>query len=163
MKSREGASLGVERRRVIVCDDDAEMRALLADAFTDWGFAVVEARDADEIVALMKSRSDVDLVVTDVRMPGRDGFDVLNDLRAVSAGTPVVFITGFATEQLASAGLLAGARAVIAKPFDLAELRSISTQAAAQCLTLPRGSPESEAERPEDGEAAWSLMTSRLR
>ncbi len=123
--------------RILVADDDGGMRDFLADAFTDAGFDVLEAEDGDEAVALAQhfeharpGGTGIDLVVSDMWMPKRDGLEVLAGVHAIRGAVPVILISAFATEDVRRAGEGAGAHAVVAKPFDLARLCALARDAA---------------------------------
>jgi CheY-like chemotaxis protein len=114
--------------RIVVADDDGEMRALIRQALVLDGYEVLEARDGVELTrALRAARVDVlaavDLVVTDVRMPGLDGLAVLDALRRNGVPTPVIVISGFADAPLREVAESLDA-VVFAKPFDLDDLRT---------------------------------------
>ena len=105
-------------RRVLVVDDDPDARLLLAtmiEAYCDAG--VTLCASVDEAIA-SAGRVLPDLVVTDVMMPGQDGFDLLRRLRQVprAARVPVVVATASPEPELHRRLLAAGACAIIAKP-----------------------------------------------
>jgi DNA-binding response OmpR family regulator len=116
--------------RVLLAEDDGELRTLIAHALRSDGFEVVEVQDGR---ALVDSLADAiaadgaldgyDLVVSDVRMPGFSAIDVLSAMRPFLSRTPVVLITAFGDPRTHQRALLLGAAAVIDKPFDVDELR----------------------------------------
>ena len=115
--------------RVVLAEDDPELRSLLASALRAKGYQVVELGDGEALLEFVASRlrsngsiHGVDVVVSDIRMPGFSGMDVLVGLRRVLDKTPVILITAFgdpATLELAQAF---GATAVLNKPFEVAHL-----------------------------------------
>ena len=115
---------------VMIAEDDAELRSLLADALVEDGCAVRTASDGRELLAMLSavSRGELpmpSLLVMDVRMPRCSGMDVLTALRLAEWEVPVVIITGFGDGELhASAGTL-GADIVLDKPFELDTLRCV--------------------------------------
>jgi CheY-like chemotaxis protein/two-component sensor histidine kinase len=128
--------LGQSRdRRVLVADDDADVRTLLRVALGKAGFAVKTARDGKEALAIAR-RGGIGLLLMDLRMPVMDGFAVLQALRKdqATAELPVIVMTG--SERLkvgARASVLAlGAADFVTKPFDLdtliQEVRTIMQQ-----------------------------------
>ncbi|MCU0755647.1 MAG: response regulator [Xanthomonadales bacterium] len=118
--STEPAS--TEAPRVLVVDDIAELRQYLADRLGGL-YRVHTARDGDEALALI-SESRPDVVVSDVMMPGRDGYALLRALRADpdTAGVPVLLLSARSRTRDVVAGLEAGADDYLAKPFEPAEL-----------------------------------------
>ncbi|HEY8975453.1 MAG TPA: ATP-binding protein, partial [Burkholderiaceae bacterium] len=108
--------------RVLVVDDNADMRDYLARMLGAY-WNIVVARDGEEALALARQHRP-DLVLTDVMMPGLDGFGLLRRLREDDElkATSVVLVTARAHEQAAIDGLLAGADDYVAKPFASREL-----------------------------------------
>lgn len=128
--------------RVLVADDDDEMRALLAQTLRDDGYEVVESDNgARALLALSLDRNGegprgVDLVVTDLRMPGATGLEILVGLRALDWPVPVVLITAFLDEEVEAAARRLGVAAVLSKPFSLTELREAVHRAAPPRLSF---------------------------
>lgn len=121
--------------RVLIADDDDEMRALLAQALRDDGYEVREAADGFQaLLGIGLGQSDelagVDLIITDLRMPGLTGAELLAGLRALSWNVPLLLISAFLDEETARDALQNGAVAVLSKPFSLAELRAAVHRAA---------------------------------
>ncbi|MFN2337684.1 MAG: sigma-54-dependent transcriptional regulator [Gammaproteobacteria bacterium] len=88
------------------------------------GYAVIACKTGEEGVAAMQSTA-FDLVLTDLRMPGIDGMDVLRHIRETTPEVPAIMITGHATLDSAVDAMKAGAYHYIAKPFRLAEVREV--------------------------------------
>lgn len=107
-------------RRVLVVDDDSSIRAFVGQALRDEGYDVRQAANGSEALdALARSRPD--LILLDVRMPGVDGWQVLDELRsAAGPQTPVVVMTASYTGQ--DRALQSGAQGYLAKPFELSDL-----------------------------------------
>jgi CheY-like chemotaxis protein len=113
---------------VLVVDDDETVRSSLEDALRAEGVRVSVAACGQE--ALERITADPpDLVLTDVRMPDVDGLELLRRVRAgARAGAPavdVVLMTAYDDARVAIAAARAGARACLAKPLDLVELRTL--------------------------------------
>ena len=109
---------------VLVVDDDPSIRQLVADVLEIEGYTVVLAEDG--FAALREvERSRPDCVVLDVMMPGMDGHEVLQRLRAAeaSADLPVVMLTAAADDTQAWQAWTEGVDYFLAKPFDPGELR----------------------------------------
>jgi DNA-binding NtrC family response regulator len=102
---------------ILIVDDEANLRRLLGLVLREEGHAVVEAGSAAEARAALEA-STLDLVVTDQRLPDGDGLAVLAAARELAPGVPVLFLTAYATVELAVSAMRAGAFDVIAKPFD---------------------------------------------
>lgn len=116
--------------RILVAEDQQEMRVLIRKMLVRCGYEVVEASDGPDLVraiisGLLEDRARApDLIVTDVRMPGFTGMEVLARLRRESWTTPVILITAFGDPQLHGEALRLGATCVLNKPFELEDLRA---------------------------------------
>ena len=107
-------------RRILVVDDDPDIRGLLRELLDRRGFGVTEARDGQEALrAFFDERPD--LVVLDVAMPGLDGWQTLERIRELS-DVPVIMLTAKGTELEKTRGLRAGADDYVTKPFGRQEL-----------------------------------------
>ena len=115
--------------RVLLAEDDDAMRALVAEALTDLGYEVIEATDGEDALPWPPEdpssdwfEFDVDLIISDYRMPRLDGLDLLALARRGHHTVPVIIISAFADIDLQQQAASLGAAAVLAKPFALADL-----------------------------------------
>ena len=110
--------------KILVVDDEAELRTLLERSFTREGHEVVAVADGAQ--ALDQASADgFDVVLLDVALgPGPSGYDVARELRAQRNVVPIIMLTALDSEADAVQGLEAGADDYVTKPFGLAELRS---------------------------------------
>jgi DNA-binding response OmpR family regulator len=108
--------------RLVVVDDEASLREMLADYLGKHGFDVALAADGRALNALLAERP-ADLILLDVNIPGEDGFAIARLLRATS-DVPILMVT--AAEDIVDrvVGLEVGADDYVTKPFDLRELRA---------------------------------------
>jgi DNA-binding response OmpR family regulator len=129
---------GIERPRpplrVFLAEDDVEMRKLIATALRKDGHFVLEAQDGPALVLELGHAYWGDLpdptptvVISDLKMPGRDGLTVLRGLRQHAWCPAFILITGFGDETVHREAADLGAHAVFDKPFDLDQLRAAVT------------------------------------
>jgi len=111
----------MNQRRILVVDDEDNLRTMLAAALKFEGYQVVQAANGREGLRSVKEQRP-DLIVLDVMMPELDGFGMLKRLRDVGDRTPVIFLTARAESADAVEGLGLGADDYLAKPFSLEEL-----------------------------------------
>ncbi|AKT36567.1 response regulator [Chondromyces crocatus] len=119
-------------RRILVAEDDHEMRSLLALTLRSDGFEVIEARNGLEFMDQLTpwiggdlQKAPVDVIVSDIQMPCLTGLDVLAGLSAIRHCPPVVLMTAFGDASTHSSAASLGAVAVLDKPFELDELRAL--------------------------------------
>src|SRR5690242_6637410 len=104
------------RTRVLVVDDKENMLKLFAKILAE-GYELTSAGDGARALALVASEA-FDVVVTDIRMPGASGFELLQAVKARAPGTEVVMMTGYATVADAVQAMRMGAYDYLEKPFD---------------------------------------------
>lgn len=120
---------------IFVVEDDAEMRALLAEVLTEQGYSVEQAANGAE--ALIRLRGETfAAIVLDKNMPGLSGLDLLPGLRTICPETPIILITAFGDVSTYMEAMEKGAFAYIFKPFRMEEL----LQALAQAVPAAGGS-----------------------
>ncbi len=117
-------------RRILVVEDDAPVREVIANHLRKRGFTVTEAGDAESVLLRMsRERAPFDVVLTDIHLPGLSGVELLRLLLTHSPLKPVIVITGDSDEALAQRALRFGATGYILKPFELFELEAAVRQA----------------------------------
>jgi len=146
--------------RVLVAEDDDELRWLITRTLQKSGFDVIEARDgsalldrAGEMILHDHTLSGIDLIVSDIRMPGWSGLDVLAGLQHSGVRVPMVLITAFGDDKTHHQAARLGAVAVVDKPFDMDQLCDVVLTSIQWKTRAPRSSndqralSEGEAER----------------
>ena len=103
--------------RVLIVDDSKFMRMLLGDLLSRNGFEILEAESGEEAVKVYLAERP-DLVTLDILMPGRDGIETVQDLRAQDPDARVVMVTALGMEDYIQRALEAGADGFILKPFS---------------------------------------------
>lgn len=111
-------------QRILLVDDDEDMRSLLADVLSDEGYEVIQAANGAEALVLLH-REAFAAILLDKRMPGLSGMDLLPGLRVFCPTTPVIVITAFGDAHTAAEGTEKGAFGILFKPFRMDELRAM--------------------------------------
>jgi DNA-binding NtrC family response regulator len=107
--------------KILVVDDDSEMCKLLADVLQGEGFSVLTLDDSLEASKILK-REEFDILITDLKMKGLKGLDLLEEAKKTAPLTPVIIITAFGTIESAIQAMKMGAHDYITKPFRMDEL-----------------------------------------
>ena len=117
-------------QRILLAEDDDEMRILLAQALRKAGYEVIEYPDGtslldDIIYCFLPEKEEygqIDLVVSDFRMPGVSGMEILKRMNKTDGFPPMILITAFGDENIHAAAEQFGVAAMFYKPFDIDEL-----------------------------------------
>ena len=108
--------------KILIVDDEEGVRKLLGRILGKNGYDTVSAPSAEEALRLVEA-DQFDLVITDIKMPGMDGLQLLQELKAFNPGLPIIVITAYGTVESAVQALRAGAYDYITKPFENDEIR----------------------------------------
>jgi len=114
--------------RVVLAENDEAMRQLVTVSLSREGFDVVECSNGAELGAVIEGRIEneahppIDVIVSDVQMPGRTGLECLRSVRHFDKKVPFIIITAFGDKTTYEDAFRSGATAVFDKPFDLQEL-----------------------------------------
>jgi two-component system response regulator (stage 0 sporulation protein F) len=114
--------------RVLVVDDDAEMRALLHDVLEKDGYEVAEAIDGAQAVLALRAR-EFDLILIDKNMPGPSGLDLLPGLRRVCPKSQFIMMTAYGDVPSYIEAVEKGAAEFLFKPFRMEELKAAIVKA----------------------------------
>jgi DNA-binding NtrC family response regulator len=111
--------------RVLVVEDDDDMRQVLLEGLEADGHTVRGCGRIDEALQTLESEGPFDVLITDVRLPGGSGLELLSVLHGRCSHVPArIVITGFGNEDLHESAEALGALAVFDKPFDVDDLRT---------------------------------------
>ncbi len=108
--------------RILIIDDDSSVREMLTRALEEEGFEILVASDGEQGIDIFRDDGDIDLVLTDLKMPGMSGIDVLDQVREIDPLTEVVVLTGFGVDEIALEAMKKGAYDYLQKPVNLREL-----------------------------------------
>src|SRR5258708_5021557 len=109
---------------ILIVEDEAKMRRLLELNLGEDGFKTLSAADAESGLQLLASQP-IDLVLTDLKLPGMSGLELLQTIKQQNAALPVVVMTAFGSVETAVDAMKAGATDYVLKPFSLAEMRMV--------------------------------------
>ena len=111
--------------RVVIAEDDDDMRNVLCELVSNLGVEVASASSGGDLVILLTDDRPVDLLITDVRMPWMTGFQVALSARNSGLCIPIIIVTGFPDDTLRAQVENMGSAVLLAKPFRPEELLSL--------------------------------------
>ena len=126
--------------RLMIVDDEAIVGKRLQQVYVKLGFEVEVFTSPASALAAM-ARQPFEIVVTDLRMDGMDGWEVLRQAKAMNPATRVIIISAYALAETADKAFQQGAFDFIAKPFRLEELREVVSSAVEELLGQGRQNP----------------------
>ncbi len=112
-------------KRILVVDDEPNVRTVLTMLLEDDGYEVVSAEDGQKGMAMIDGLTDLDLVITDLKMPGADGLALLRALKQQGRDVPLVMITAYGSIEKAVEAMKSGAADFITKPFNKDVIRHV--------------------------------------
>jgi len=111
----------MHKARILIVDDEEMFVEMLAERLEARGLEVTKSFDGEQALARIRER-DFDVVILDVLMPGKDGVDVLRDIKQLKPLTEVIMLTGHATVDTAIQGMKLGAYDYLLKPTETKDL-----------------------------------------
>jgi CheY-like chemotaxis protein len=119
---REGDKRSSRRRSILVVDDESYILVLMGEVLSILGYRPLTAAKAADALQTLAQQA-VDLVITDMEMPGMSGISLVQQIKQTYPALPVVLITGYGPERAARVAEECGADGFLGKPFHIEELR----------------------------------------
>ena len=110
--------------RIMIIEDDEEMRSLLKDFLEEEGLETDSVNNGADALGKL-SKDHFDLVLTDIRMPGLTGLDILPRIRRLKPETPIIVMTAYGSDDVRRRSLERGATIYLEKPIHLTKLRTV--------------------------------------
>jgi NO-binding membrane sensor protein with MHYT domain/signal transduction histidine kinase/CheY-like chemotaxis protein len=107
---------------ILVVEDDREVRAYSVESLKSLGYQVLEAKDAASALSLVATGTKIDLLFTDVGLPGRNGRQLADELARIRPHIPVLFVSGYTRDAIVQNGMLEPGVHLLNKPFTVDEL-----------------------------------------
>lgn len=120
----DGVNSTARLGKALIIEDDKEMRSMLEDFLKEEGFETDSVEKGNFALKKLMTES-FGFIVTDIRMPGLSGLDILPELRKLQPKTPIIVITAFGSEEIHRKALRRGADAYLEKPVHLLKLRTL--------------------------------------
>lgn len=111
--------------RILIVDDEADLREILQFNIQSWGYDTLCAESAEKALEIIRSGESIDLILLDVMLPGMSGFKLASIIRGeMNLSTPIIFLTAKISENDMLTGFSAGGDDYITKPFSINEVRA---------------------------------------
>jgi DNA-binding NtrC family response regulator len=112
-------------KTILLVDDELEILKSIGEILTRFGYQVIAKQVAQEALASVKDGANIDLVITDYRMPGMDGLEFLNALRQMDPSVPVIMLTAYGAVESYLKSLSLGVFEYVNKPIKAKDLGRI--------------------------------------
>lgn len=107
---------------ILIVDDEKDIVQLMSETLNQWGYHTITARDGQEALEKFRQKP-VDVVVTDLKLPGMDGVKLLEEIKQIDEETEVIVITGYPAVNSAVEAMKRGAHDYLIKPIDMSEFK----------------------------------------
>jgi len=126
------------KKRILIVEDDEEMRSLLKDFIEAEGFETDSVSNGSEAFRILV-KEPFDLIITDIRMPGLTGLDILPGIKKLQPEAPIIVITAFGSEEVQRKAYKRGGTIYLEKPIHFHELKEIVSKAVSSEEKKSRG------------------------
>lgn len=122
-RPQDGQETPSDSAVILVVDDETAVRNLVRSIMTSRGYTILEAETGDRALDIVKQRrGQVDVLLTDLLMPGMSGLDLVASLRAVAPLVKVILMSGYSEEAIADRGIFPDGQLILRKPFAAQDL-----------------------------------------
>ena len=132
----------MENHKILIVDDELLIRDLLYDHFASRDYQISTAESAEKAIELLGNDEDYDVVLTDIKMPGMDGLELVEHIRGTRGDIPVIIMTGFPSMESAIEALRKRVYDYVIKPFNINRLSALVDAAADEYQLRRSKTPE---------------------
>ena len=125
-------------KNILIVDDSRDLTHVIADFLSINGYQVHTAHNGHDALERM-GKEHIDIVVSDIHMPGMDGFTLMTEIKTKHPDIPVILITGFSVGDAQKIAFEKGANAFVAKPFRLKDLKQVIESVSTDDISTARG------------------------
>jgi DNA-binding NtrC family response regulator len=112
-------------KTILLVDDEPHLVEIMEETLITFGYHVIPRPDAQSALDLIREGTDIDLVITDYRLPGMNGIEFLERCRKILPSVPIIMITGYGSVETYLRSLNLGAFEYLLKPYDVTELHRV--------------------------------------
>src|SRR5512137_789460 len=128
----------IRSKNILIVDDSRDLTHVIADFLSMNGYQVHTAHNGHDALERM-GKEHIDIVVSDIHMPGMDGFTLMAEIKTKYPDIPVILITGFSVGDAQKIAFEKGANAFVAKPFRLKDLKQVIESVSTDDISTVRG------------------------
>jgi CheY-like chemotaxis protein len=128
----------IRSKNILIVDDSRDLTHVIADFLSMNGYQVHKAHNGYDALERM-GKEHIDIVVSDIHMPGMDGFTLMTEIKTRYPDIPVILITGFSVGEAQKIAFEKGANAFVAKPFRLKDLKQVIESVSTDDISTARG------------------------
>jgi CheY-like chemotaxis protein len=128
----------IRSKNILIVDDSRDLTHVIADFLSINGYQVHTAHNGHDALERM-GKEHIDIVVSDIHMPGMDGFTLMTEIKTKYPDIPVILITGFSVGDAQKIAFEKGANAFVAKPFRLKDLKQVIESVSTDDISTARG------------------------
>ena len=128
----------IRSKNILIVDDSRDLTHVIADFLSINGYQVHTAHNGHDALERM-GKEHIDIVVSDIHMPGMDGFTLMTEIKTKHPEIPVILITGFSVGDAQKIAFEKGANAFVAKPFRLKDLKQVIESVSTDDISTARG------------------------
>ncbi len=128
----------INSENILIVDDSRDLANVIADFLSVYGYRVYTAHNGYDALECM-AKQKIDIVVSDIHMPGMDGFTLMMEIKTRYPDVPVILITGFSVGSAQKIALEKGANAFVAKPFRLKDLKAVIESVSIDVISTAQG------------------------
>ncbi len=128
----------IRSKNILIVDDSRDLTHVIADFLSMNGYQVHTAHNGHDALECM-GKQHIDIVVSDIHMPGMDGFTLMTEIKSRYPDIPVILITGFSVGDAQKIAFEKGANAFVAKPFRLKDLKQVIESVSTDDISTTRG------------------------
>jgi len=128
----------IRSKNILIVDDSRDLTHVIADFLSINGYQVHTAHNGHDALERM-GKEHIDIVVSDIHMPGMDGFTLMTEIKTKYPDIPVILITGFSIGDAQKIAFEKGANAFVAKPFRLKDLKQVIESVSTDDISTARG------------------------
>jgi CheY-like chemotaxis protein len=121
----------INSKNILIVDDSHDLTQVISDFLSMHGYQVHTAHNGYDALECMGKKR-VDIVVSDIHMPGMDGFTLMTEIKTRYPDIPIILITGFSVGEAKKIAFEKGADAFVAKPFRLKDLKCVIESVSSQ-------------------------------